>query len=234
MRLLLGLFAVYALFQWSAHALGSDRGQAGLIVAVLVVGATVGVERLWFAQSLRAAMRAIGLSRPRAAGVVASAGISALLLFVIPLYGQLTDATATIRDGSLWLLPGLFAQGGVAEETLFRGYLFGHLRRGRSFRRAALLSTLPFVAVHLTLFVTLPWPVAMAALLLSVLLSFPLARLFELGGWTIWPPALVHFAVQGFVKIIDVTGDAASAFPLVWMAASAVIPLLVFLIPSPE
>jgi membrane protease YdiL (CAAX protease family) len=146
-------------------------------------------------------------------------------------YSLITDATVTIRQGSLWLLPGLFAQGGVAEETVFRGYLFGHLRRGRSFWRAAGLSTLPFVAVHLTLFVTLSWPVALAALLLSVLLSFPLARLFELGGWTIWPPALVHFVVQGTVKIVDVAGDAASAFPFVWMTATAVIPLLVFVIP---
>jgi membrane protease YdiL (CAAX protease family) len=234
MRLLLGLFAVYALFQWSAHALGSDRGQAGLIVALLVVGATLAVERLWFAQSFKRAIRAIGLWSPSRAGVVVSAGISALILLVIPAYGLIADVTVTMREGSLWLVPGLFAQGGVAEETLFRGYLFGHLRRGRSFWRAAVLSTLPFVAVHLTLFATMPWPVALAALLLSVLLSFPLARLFELGGWTIWPPALVHFIVQGTVQVVDVTGEAAFPFPLVWMAASALIPFLAFLIPNPE
>jgi membrane protease YdiL (CAAX protease family) len=44
----------------------------------------------------------------------------------------------------------------VAEEVLFRGYLFGHLRRGRSFWRAAVLSMLPFVCVHLLLFFTMP------------------------------------------------------------------------------
>ena len=49
-------------------------------------------------------------------------------------------------------LPGLFAQAGIAEELLFRGYLFGHLREGRSFWRAALLSMPPFLAVHLLLF----------------------------------------------------------------------------------
>ena len=99
-------------------------------------------------------------------------------------------------------MPGLFAQAGIAEEVLFRGYLFGHLRRGRSFWRAALLSMLPFVAVHLLLFATMPWPIAAAALLLAVIVAFPLARLYELGGATIWAPALLHFVIQGTVKIV--------------------------------
>jgi len=37
----------------------------------------------------------------------------------------------------LWLLPGLLAQAGSAEEVLFRGYLFGRLHRGRGLWRAA-------------------------------------------------------------------------------------------------
>jgi hypothetical protein len=49
----------------------------------------------------------------------------------------------------------------------------------------------------------MPWPVALAAVLLSVVLSLPFAHLFEVGGATIWAPALLH-----------------------WMAASALLPLL--------
>jgi predicted benzoate:H+ symporter BenE len=41
LRLVAGLGVVFALFQWIASALHSDRGQAGAAVAVLVVGATV-------------------------------------------------------------------------------------------------------------------------------------------------------------------------------------------------
>jgi hypothetical protein len=48
---------------------------------------------------------------------------------------------------------------------------------------------LPVVGVHLLLFLWMEWPVALASLLLSAVLSFPLARLFELGGNTIWGPA---------------------------------------------
>jgi len=127
-------------------------------------------------------------------------------------------------------LPGLFGQAGIAEEVLFRGYLFGHLRPGRSFWRAALLAMLPFALVHLLMFLTMPWPVALAALLLSIVLSFPLAHLFELGGRTVWPPALLHFVVQGTAKLVVMSGEEPSTFPIVWMGASAVLPMFVMLI----
>jgi membrane protease YdiL (CAAX protease family) len=230
-RLLLGLCSVYVLFHWSATTLGSERGQAGLLVAALVVSATLGIECLWSGLSIPSAARAIGLGRPRLQGLAISAGICGLALLVVPIFARSTGSAVTAADGWLALLPGLFAQGGIAEETLFRGYLFGHLRVGRSFWRAALLSMLPFVAVHLVLFLTLPLAVAGAALLLAVVMSFPLAQLFELGGATIWPPALLHFVTQATVKVLVFTGDTSWAFPYVWMIASTALPLLVFIIP---
>ena len=90
---------------------------------------------------------------------------------------------------------------------------------------------LPFVAVHLLLFVTMPWPIALAAVLLAVVTSFPFAHLYELGGSTIWAPALLHFVVQATVKIVVIDNPAAAAFPLVWMAAAAVVPMLALLVP---
>ena len=77
----------------------------------------------------------------------------------------------------------------------------------------------------------MPWPIALAALVLSVVLSFPLAHLFELGNHTIWAPALLHFVIQATVKVVVVSGDSAAVFPLVWMAASALLPQLVLLVP---
>lgn len=55
----------------------------------------------------------------------------------------------------------------------------------------------PFVAVHVLLFTYLPLPIAAAATLLSLAMSFPLARLYDLGGATIWAPAILHFVAQG-------------------------------------
>jgi membrane protease YdiL (CAAX protease family) len=233
-RLLFEFAAIFGIFHWSASLLGSDRGQAGIVVGTLVVAVTSAVEHARSGQTLASAARAIGLGPPRWGGLAVSLGICVLLLLVVPAFARWTGALVSIESGSLWLLPGLFAQGGVAEETLFRGFLFGHLRRGRSFWRAAGLSMVPFVAVHLLLFVAMDWTVALAALLLSIVLSFPLAHLFELGGSTIWAPALLHFVVQGTVKILVVSGGVPSLFPIVWMVAGAVLPMSVLLIRRPR
>lgn len=233
MRLLLGLCIVFAVFQWSAVALGSDRGQAGLVVGALVVAATFSVDRLLFEQQFLATAAALGLGRPLAAGLAVAGGICVLLLIVVLVFLRVTGTSAVVTPDALSLAPGLFAQAGIAEEILFRGYLFGRLRRGRSFWRAAWLSMIPFVGVHLLLFFTMPWPVALAALLLSVALSFPFAHLFELGGGTIWPPALLHFVVQGTVKVLIMSGPASSLFPFVWIASSAVLPMLALVISRP-
>jgi membrane protease YdiL (CAAX protease family) len=225
--LLIGLAIVFALFQELAHGLGSDRGQAGLLVAAAAIAALVAVECLLFGRSPIAAVRELGLGRPCIRGLTVALSIGLLLLAVIPIYAALRGATIVPYPGWVWLLPGLFAQGGVAEEALFRGYLFRHLRRERSFWRAASLAAVPFLLVHLYLFATLPWPIALASVLLATIISFPLAYLFELGGDTIWPPALLHFTVQGAIKILEVPGD--TGLPIAWMIGSAAIPYLAFL-----
>jgi membrane protease YdiL (CAAX protease family) len=226
-KLISGLALVYSLFDLLASALGSDRGQAGHLVTAAVLAALVAVERLLFGQSAIASMRSLGLGPPTVRSITIAMGLCAALIAVIPAYATPRGSTLAAYPGWQWLLPGLFAQAGIAEEALFRGYLFNRLRHGRSFWRAAALATGPFVLVHLILFATMPWPVAIAAVLLSIVLSFPLAYLFELGGNTIWAPALLHFTVQGTIKIVDIPGD--TMLPLVWMAASAVIPYLAFL-----
>jgi membrane protease YdiL (CAAX protease family) len=233
-RLALGLIAVYGLFQWSAAKLGSDRGQAGLVVAAIVVTATVLVESLRSRQTITSTLHALGLGPPHVQGLAIATGVCFLLLLVVPAFSMATGAAVTTMDRWWLLVPGLFAQAGIAEETLFRGYLFGRLRTGRTFWRAATLSMVPFVAVHLLLFFTMPFWVAMAALLLAVVTSFPMAQLFELGGGTIWPPALLHFVIQGTIMVLVLSGEASAAFPLVWMMASAVLPLIVFLVPRPR
>jgi membrane protease YdiL (CAAX protease family) len=228
--LLAGLAIVFAPFQGLAHALGSDRGQAGLLVAAVVIAALVAVERLLFGQKPVVALRILGFGPPAMKGVAVALGLGVLLVAVIPTYAAMRGVSVAPYPGWMWLLPGLFAQAGVAEEALFRGYLFGRLRRDRSFWHASALAAVPFVFVHLYLFATLPWPIALASVLLATVISFPLAHLFELGGNTIWPPALLHFTVQGAVKFLELPGD--TLLPLVWIGASAAVPWLAFFIRS--
>ena len=224
---------VFALFHGAAAFLESDRGQRGVLVAALVVAATAAANGFVLRGRGVATLQQLGLTTPRATGLVVTLGVASLMLVLALVFLRAMGMTATFYPGWIALLPGLFAQGGIAEEVLFRGYLFGHIRIGRPFWRAAWLSMVPFVAVHLVLFATMPWPIAVASVLLASIISFPLAYLYELGGSTIWGPALLHFVIQSTVKVVVVSHDAV-LFALAWMAASAVVPLLVFTLKTPE
>jgi membrane protease YdiL (CAAX protease family) len=217
----------FLILHGSATALGSFRGEAGLPVALLVVGACLISQRLLSGQALGATVRTLGLGVPSLRSLGIALGVSLLLLGTIPVVAALTQSRVALYPGWPLLIPGLFAQAGVAEETLFRGHLFGTLRRQYPFWRAALLSAVPFVAAHLLLFATMPWPVALASTGLALVTSFPLARLFELGGRTIWAPALAHFTMQGAVKVIELPA-AGMSYPMAWLAACAVLPWVVF------
>ena len=226
--LLLGLAIVFGVFQYLGTAFGSDRGQAGILIAGVIVGALLAVEWLLFGRSLSQAASALGLGRPQPRGLVASLVVCAALLCVAPIAAWWADTAVRAVPHAERQVLGLFMQAGVAEEALFRGYLFNHLRRGRSFWAAAWLSMAPFALVHLWLFATMPAVVAAAALLLSCVVALPFAHLFEVGGGTIWPPALVHFVVQGGAKLIAFDHEPPLPWPLVWMAASAIVPWTAF------
>jgi membrane protease YdiL (CAAX protease family) len=229
-RFTAGLLAIFVLFHQLAVVLGSSRGEAGLLVAAVVVAATIAAQVVLFGQPPATAIRWLGLGRPALRGVIAALAIALLLALIIPAFAAVRGLSVESYPGWVWLLPGLFAQAGIAEETLFRGYLFHHVREGRTFWRAVLVSLVPFAAIHLLLFRTMPWPVAMAAVALAVAVTPPLAYLFELGGNTIWGPAILHFVIQGLVKIVQIAGEASIVFPIVWMAACGTVPFLLFLV----
>lgn len=224
---MIGLGGLYTLFEASARSLDSDRGQAGVLVAIIVILSALVVDHWLLGEPVRGELRRLGLGLPDRRGLLGALFPCVLLVLVVPAYFHVTEASWTLYPGWARLLPGLFAQAGIAEEVLFRGFLFRHLRQGRSFLGAASVASVPFVLVHVSLFLTMPWPIASASVLLAVLISFPLAYLFEFGGNTIWGPALVHWVVQGMVKIIVVEGDSLG-FPVLWMLASAIIPFVVF------
>jgi membrane protease YdiL (CAAX protease family) len=151
--------------------------------------------------------------------------IAAILLGMVSISMAVIDLNFSLRTDWPWMLPGLFAQGGVAEESLFRGYVFNHLRRHRPFQTAALLSCIPFTLVHSLMFLTVPWPIAAASMCLALLTAFPLAHLFERGGNTVWAPALLHTVIEGAPKIVETSSY---LFPLMWICACAVLPYLAF------
>ena len=222
-----GFLALWLVLDRSAAWLGSTRGEWGLIVCAAVLVCAIGVECLLSRRTPRAAMQALGLRAPRRRALAWTVAVCAALLALLPLFSAATGSTLELRADAAVLALGMFAQGGIAEEVVFRGFLFRRLREGRSFRRAAVLSALPFVAVHVPLLHSLGAAVGLASIAVAVSLSFPLAWLFDRSGGSVWPSAIVHAVVQGAIKLVD-AGDAFMPLALAWMGASAVAPWLFF------
>ena len=172
---------------------------------------------------------ALGLRAPSWRALLAAAVISGALVCYYPVFALTTGAAIGIRNDAVILALGIFAQGGIAEEVVFRGFLFRRLRRGRSFWRATSLAAIPFVAVHAMLFLSLDFPIALSSLLLALSISFPLAWLFEISEGSIWPPALIHAVIQGTIKLVD-AGEAFPVLAIGWIGLSAALPWALFLL----
>jgi membrane protease YdiL (CAAX protease family) len=211
-----------------AAASGSLRGEYGLVVcAVVLVAAVAGESFLSRAGPLQA-LSSLGLRAPEPRALAWTLALAVGLLLFYPVFAAVTGAKLALLPDALLLAVGMFAQGGVAEEVVFRGFLFRRLRAGRTFWQTALYAAVPFVAVHALLFLTLDFPVALAALLLALSMSFPLAWLFERSGGSVWPPAIVHAVAQGSIKLVD-AGEHFPVLALAWMALCATAPWLFFL-----
>jgi membrane protease YdiL (CAAX protease family) len=172
----------------------------------------------------------LGFAHPGGRALLAAFVVGALLLLVYPLTTAVTGAAISLRPDWPWLLIGIFAFHGLAEELVWRGYAYRRLRVGRSFR-AAVLWTMPLVALaHVPILITSGPVVGIAALTVAAATSVPLAYLFDTGRSTIWAPAVVHTAIDSF-KLVVVPAAAATTFSLLLSAVSIVIPLLVLAVP---
>jgi membrane protease YdiL (CAAX protease family) len=223
---LVGFVALYAVLAGLAELDATGRYGIAILAAVLLAVIAV-VRRLDRTGPLRA-LRDVGLGRPDGRAVLIAAGLAALIQGVYPLVGVITGATLTLKPGWPWLLLGIFAFHGLAEELVWRGYAFGRLRRGRSFG-AAVVATMPLVAAtHLPVIVTSGLTVGLAAMLVAAITSLPLAHLFEKGRNTIWAPAIVHTGIDTF-KLVTIPDEARQVFSLTLAAISLAIPLLALL-----
>ena len=231
LRLLLGLALVFALFHWSADALGSDRGQSGVIVGALVVAATIAVEWAIFGQPALSSVRRLGLGRPRAPGLAVAGAVALLLWFVVLVFALVTGASVALAPG--WARLGarpLRSGRHRRRDPLSRLPLRSPAARtvvlaSRSSLHAAICRGAPAAVSHHAVADCARGPGPVRGAVISA--GSPL----RVGSHTIWAPALLHFVIQATVKVIVVSGDSASVFPLVWMAASAVFPMFVLLIP---
>jgi membrane protease YdiL (CAAX protease family) len=224
-RFLLGFLVLWAVL---AGASAPDpTARWGPVVLLVVAAAAVVVVRL----PVRAALRTLGFGRPTGRSLVVSAVVSALVLLVWPVTAWLSGTSIPLRADWPVVLVGILALHGLAEELVWRGYVFRRLAEGRSFR-AAVAWSMPLLALtHVPILITSGPAVGVGAMLVAAVTSIPLSRLYVMGGGTLWAPALLHAAIDSF-KVVVLPAAALAVYPLLIIGFSLAVPLLVLLVPS--
>jgi membrane protease YdiL (CAAX protease family) len=163
-----------------------------LLLCAWGVGAIFVMERLLFGGTVRDALRALGFVQARRSAVNLALVASLPMWSFLPLFAWVYAIPLAINPDWHQLLLGVVLVNGITEECIHRGFVFGHLRRGRSFVTAATISGLLFGAQHLYLIATTGAIVGLSAVLLAILLAYPLAAVFESGGNSLVPSAILH------------------------------------------
>ncbi len=205
-------------------------GRWGLAIFAAVATAALIVEVILYKAPVRAAVRHLGLGRPNGRALAVAAAVSALILLVYPLTTAVTGADIRMVPNWPWILLGIFAFHGLAEEIVWRGFAFRRLSSGRPFRTAVLLTMPLIAAAHIPVVVNNGVVVAIGAMLVAAVTSIPFSYLYVTGRCTVWAPALVHTAIDTF-KLVVIPAAAITTFSMLLIAVSIVVPLLALAVP---
>jgi membrane protease YdiL (CAAX protease family) len=202
-----------------------------VMLLVWGVGAILVAERWLFAHALTNALRVVGFARVRPRVLALTLVASVPMWTFLPLVAWTNGLALGLRHDWVPLLIGVVLVNGITEEVIHRGFVFGHLRRGRSFAVAATLSAGVFAAQHFYIIATSGWTIGLASALLAALLSYPMAWVFERGGSSIIGPAVLHTSSNAPVIIVAMPeGAMASAL----LAHMGVILLSLWSVFQPE
>jgi membrane protease YdiL (CAAX protease family) len=230
--ILIGCAMMFVILELGVTALAAllDQTWAALIVTTIMVFVAVLFERQAFKHDMAQGLRAIGYGRPNPRAILVAVIIGFIMLAFFPIFSWVTGAQITLKANWLWILIGAIALNGIGEETLFRGYVFGGLRReaGLSFRRAGFISMAIFAAVHLLLFVGNPFFVGFLGTLIAVSAAFPMAFLFERGNNTIWAPVVLHVATH-MIRLVDISEPQYLTAVSTWLLLQIGMVFLVYL-----
>jgi membrane protease YdiL (CAAX protease family) len=205
-----------------------DQTWSALIATAAMVAFVFAFERLALARRPVEAVRALGWVRSNFRAVLVAVVVSAAMLLFYPLASLIIGAPIALRSDWLWILVGAIVLNGIGEETLFRGFIFGHLRRaGMSFVRASLIALVIFTMIHLLLFVQNPFVVALAGTLIALVASFPFAYLFERAGFSIWPTVILHVAAHS-IRLVAVPEPYSMTILVAWLVVQIGMPFLIW------
>lgn len=198
-----------------------------LLICTVIIGAVVFAWQRLKAGSPMQALHEIGFAKPEVGAVGVASLVSALMLAFFPIYSVVKNVPLLFQPNWLWILVGMITGVGIAEETLYRGFAFNFLRERYPFWKAATISMLLFGAMHLFLLLWLPLPIAIAAILLSILAAYPTAYLFEKSNRTIWPSTILHTTAVA-TNLFIIPADVTVSLSLLWIGTVAVGILLIF------
>jgi membrane protease YdiL (CAAX protease family) len=162
------------------------------LLTIWGVGAMLVAERLLFSPTWQTSLRAVGFVPARRRTVIVSLLVSLPMWIFLPLFAWLNEVPVRLQPNWVAILIGVVLVNGITEEVIHRGFIFGNLRRERSFAGAVTISAVVFAMQHLYLILTIGWAAGLSSVLLAALLSFPLAYLFEHGGNSIGAPGIIH------------------------------------------
>lgn len=195
-----------------------------MAVPLVFIALPVLLEMVIYRKGLSQALSDIGVTRFSWTGIRLAIVFLIPLMAFFPILSLLTNSPVTLQTGWEWQLLRVILVNGFAEEILMRGFVFRHLRTGRSFWRAAALATAYFALYHLPLVVAEGVVVGSIAVVIAIPLGFLTAYVYERGHNTIWGPILVHVGINGLVMLLVFTSDvqplAGTLYLLVGIAAS--------------
>lgn len=230
--ILIGCAMMFVILELGVTFLAARWGQtwAALIVTAIMVLVAVLFEKQAFKKDAAQGLQALGYGKPNRPAILVAAIIGLIMLAFFPIFSLATGAQITLKADWFWILVGAIALNGVGEETLFRGYVFGGLRReaGLSFRQAGFISMAIFAAVHLLLFIGNPFFVGLLGTLVAVSAAFPMAYLFERGNNTIWAPVVLHVATHT-IRLVDISEPQYLTAVAIWLMLQIGMVFLVYL-----
>jgi hypothetical protein len=192
----------------------------GVALVILAVG-----EVLVFRTEPRSILRTLGYGRPDGRAIGLALLIGALVIGGYVAGAALLGVGLELRPEWPLVLVGALLFHGLAEETVWRGFVYSHARAGRTFAQGVLLSMPLIVLTHAPIVADSGWLVGGLAMLTAAVTCLPLAYLWDKGGATVWAPAIVHGLI-GSWQVFDRTYP--MSFSMVVLVVSIVVPLLAF------
>jgi len=200
---LTGYFVVYLVLESTGRALDGWGFAAGKSA-----GAIIGLAAAFLVQAFllrernpKRVLLSLGFGRPDMRVLCISGFVSIALLATMPFLVAATGGTFDLPDNWQLLALSILLLNGIAEETVYRGYLFHRLRKMYTIPKAVVLGTLLAGAAHVPIVATAGVVVGGLAILVAVLIFLPFATLFERGGNTLWAPATIHFAADCIIPL---------------------------------